>query len=206
MKGLKDYRPDEFGANRDTINSLIMEQASECAVKRMEEIHKLPFEAFTELDIEEGEDANDDTPTRYKEEFQEEYNQLYDEEYNRIATEIGFDFCAEDGVLLQNNSEFWNRISTLRNDILETIKNVFRVNGLTQIDLSEVKEPVYVVWWGLDGYTKEGAVVQVKFEDGNILLEVEYENETVTIDENDFAMNHPIWLNCILENIKQLIR
>ena len=98
MKGLKDYRPDEFGANRDTINSLIMEQASDCAVKRMEEIHKLPFEAFTEPDIEEGETTNEDTPTRYKEEFQEEYNQLYDEEYDRIATEIGFNFCAEDGI------------------------------------------------------------------------------------------------------------
>lgn len=98
MKKIKDYKPDEFGANRDTINSLIMEQASDYAVKRMEEIHKLPFEAFTELDIEEGEDANEDTPTRYKEEFQEEYNQLYDEEYNRIATEIGFDFCAKNGI------------------------------------------------------------------------------------------------------------
>ena len=98
MKGLKDYRPDEFGANRDTINSLIMEQASDRAVKRMEDIHKLPFEASTELGIDEGEEANEDTPTRYKEEFQEEYKQLYDEEYNRIATEIGFDFCAEDGL------------------------------------------------------------------------------------------------------------
>lgn len=98
MKKIKDYKPEEFRANKDTINSLIMEQASECTVKRMEEIHKLPFEAFTELDIEDGEDANEDTPTRYKEEFQEEYNQLYDEEYDRIATEIGFDFCAEDGL------------------------------------------------------------------------------------------------------------
>lgn len=98
MKGLKDYRPDEFGTNRDTINSLIMEQASDCAVKQMEEVNILPFEAFVEPDIEDGEEVNEDTPTRYKTEYQEQYNQFYDQEYDRIATTIGFDFCAENGI------------------------------------------------------------------------------------------------------------
>nr|DAE55297.1 MAG TPA: hypothetical protein [Caudoviricetes sp.] len=98
MKKLNDYRPDEFGTNRDTINSLIMEQASECAIKRMEQANSLPFEAFVEPDIEEGETPNEDTPTHYTAEYQNEYNQLYDEEYNHIATEIGFDFCTKNGI------------------------------------------------------------------------------------------------------------
>lgn len=98
MKKLKNYKPEEFGTNRDEINSLIMEQASDCAVKRMEEANNLPFEAFVEPDIEEGEEADEDTPTHYKAKYQEEYDQFYDEEYDRIATEIEFDFCAEDGV------------------------------------------------------------------------------------------------------------
>lgn len=98
MKELKDYRPDEFGINRDSINSLIMEQASDCAVKRMEQTNGLPFEAFVEPDVEDGDEADEDTPTRYKAEYQEQYNQLYDEEYNRIATDIGFDFCSDDGI------------------------------------------------------------------------------------------------------------
>lgn len=95
---LKDYKPHEFGVSKDEINSLVMGQASDSAAKRMEEANNLPFEAFVEPDIEEGEEADGNTPTRYKEEFQDEYNKLYDEEYNRIAEEIGFDFCAEDGV------------------------------------------------------------------------------------------------------------
>lgn len=86
MKELKDFRPDEFVANRDTINSLIMEQASDCAVRRMEQAFDLPFEAFVEPDIEDGEEVDEDTPTRYKTEYQEQYNRFYDEEYDRIAT------------------------------------------------------------------------------------------------------------------------
>lgn len=98
MKELKDYRPDEFGTNRDTINSLIMEQASDCAVKRMEQASGLPFEASVEPDVEDGEEADEDTPTRYKAESQEQYNRFYDEGYDCIATSIGFDFCAENGI------------------------------------------------------------------------------------------------------------
>ena len=100
---LKNYKPKEFGANKDEINSLIMEQASDCAIKRMEEANELPFEAFVEPDIEEGEIADENTPMRYKEEFQEQYNQFYDEEYDRIETELGFDFCEEDGIRISES-------------------------------------------------------------------------------------------------------
>lgn len=98
MKKLKDYCPAEFGANRDEINSLIMEQASNCAVKRLEEMHNLPFEAFVEPDIDEGEEADENSSTRYKEEYQDEYNAFYDDEYERIACEIRFDLCEVDGI------------------------------------------------------------------------------------------------------------
>lgn len=98
MKKLKDFKPEEFGVNKDDINSLIMEQASESAEARMMAQYGQPIEYFVEPDINEGESVDEDTSTRYKEEFLSLYSTLYDEEYDRIATEIGFDFCAEDGV------------------------------------------------------------------------------------------------------------
>lgn len=205
MKTLKDYRPYEFGANKDEINSLIMEQASDCAVERLKQTHDLPFEAFAEPDIEEGEEADENTPTRYKEKFQDEYNELYDEEYERIAAEIEFDLCEENGIRKRNNGEFGDRICTLTNEIIETIKSVFLANGQTQIDLSEVEEPTYVIWFDNGGNANEGKVMQVKFQDGEISLDVDYENDTITVCEDDFAMNNPTWLNFILENIREAL-
>lgn len=203
MKALKDYRPDEFGANKDEINSLIMEQASDCAVKRLQEKHNLPFEAFVEPDIEEGEEAGDDTPTRYKEEYQDEYNEFYDEQYDRIATEMGFDICEENGIRKRNNGEFGDRICALQDEILEAIKAEFVTNGLTQVDISEVDQPTYVVWFDNGGNANEGQVMQVKCQDGEILLGVDYENDTVILCEDDFAMNQLTWLNQILDNIRE---
>lgn len=205
MKALKDYRPAEFGANKDKINSLIMEQASDCAVERLKQTHDLPFEAFVEPDIEEGEEADENTPTRYKEEFQDEYNELYDEEYERIAAEMEFDLCEENGIRKRNNGEFGDRIVALQNEILEAIKAEFLANGLTQVDLSDIEEPTNVVWWGNDGYTNESPVVRVDFKDGEISLEVDYENDMITLYEYDFALNHPTWLNLILENIRETL-
>lgn len=98
MKKLKDYKPQEFGANKDDINSLIMEQASESAEARMMAMYKQPIEYFVEPDIEEGENIDEDTSTRYKAEFISLYNTFYDEEYDRISIEAGFDYCEEDGV------------------------------------------------------------------------------------------------------------
>lgn len=98
MKKLKDYKPQEFGANKDDINSLIMEQASENAEARMMAAYGQPIEYFVEPDVEEGESIDKDTSTRYKAEFISLYNTLYDEEYDCISIEIGFDLCTEDGI------------------------------------------------------------------------------------------------------------
>lgn len=109
MKKLKDYRPEEFGAQKDEINSLIMEQAAKTAVERMKKVHGLPFEAFTEPDIEEGKEADENTPTHFKEEYSDEFNELYDKEYDRIAGEIGFDISEDDGIQKEKkNSEDYN--------------------------------------------------------------------------------------------------
>ncbi|MEG0647110.1 MAG: hypothetical protein RR471_08065 [Bacteroides sp.] len=94
---LNEYYRD----HRDEINSSIMEIASDLAVARMIEKHNQPFEHFVEPDIEEGEEADEDTPTRYKEEYQNEYNQFYDKEYARVAGVMRFDCCEEDGVTKQ---------------------------------------------------------------------------------------------------------
>lgn len=142
---LKDYKPEEFGTNRDNINSLIMEQASDRAVKRMEETNSLPFDAFVEPDVAEGEVADESTPTRYKEKFQEQYNQFYDEEYDRIAKEIGFDFCAEDGIyktsmrpFVKGQAVYWNDPdgqSSGRYKVLDPYNE--RNNEYAEVDIAE---------------------------------------------------------------------
>lgn len=91
MKELKDYKPEEFGANRDDINSLIMEQASDAASEKLTAAHP-------DTDVIEIDPDGDGEMTHYKEEFQDEFNGYYDEEYDRIAELMGFDFCEDDGI------------------------------------------------------------------------------------------------------------
>lgn len=83
-----------YKENKDEINSSIMEIASDLAVARLVDKHKLPFDAFVE-----PEDPDDpDSGTCYKEEYQDEYNQFYDEEYNRLAQLMKFDITSADGI------------------------------------------------------------------------------------------------------------
>lgn len=153
MKDLNDYKPEEFGINKDEINSLIMEQASDCATEKMVKANGLLFESFVEPDIEEGEVADENTPTRYKEKFQEQYNQFYDEEYDRIAKEIGFDFCAEDGIYKTNMRQFvkgqavyWNDPngqSSGRYKVLDPYTE--RNNDHTEVDVAEFDDRMILI-------------------------------------------------------------
>lgn len=210
MKQLKDYKPEEFGANRDEINSLIMEQASDCAVERMTKEYNLPFEAFIEPDIEEGETADENASTRYKAEYQEVYNQLYDQEYNRIAAEIGFDLCSADGNILlsiaDQLSAFEKRNLDLVKEIRDAIILLMSQNNITEIDVSEVADSTNVVWWDCDGYVVEGEVTKVLNVDGKLEVEIEYENTTQTLSEYDFALGEATWLNSILSSIIETLK
>ena len=77
-----------YKENKDEINSSIMEIASDLAIARLVDKHKLPFDAYVE-----PEDPDDpDSGTCYKEEYQDEYNRFYDEEYNRPTDEIRHHF------------------------------------------------------------------------------------------------------------------
>lgn len=83
-----------YKENKNEINSSIMEIASDLAVARLVDKHKLPFDAFVE-----PEDPDDpDSGTCYKEEYQDEYNRFYDEEYNRLARLMKFDITSPDGI------------------------------------------------------------------------------------------------------------
>lgn len=83
-----------YKENKDEINSSIMEIASDLAIARLVDKHKLPFDAYVE-----PEDPDDpDSGTCYKEEYQDEYNRFYDEEYNRLAQLMKFDITSPDGI------------------------------------------------------------------------------------------------------------
>lgn len=80
-KQLKDYTKEEFAANKDNIQSLIIEQACDAATEKLENAH--PDDEVTEIDPD-----GDGESTRYKEKFQVEFDRYYDEEYARLAVEL----------------------------------------------------------------------------------------------------------------------
>lgn len=93
-KQLKDYKKEEFADNKEEINALIGEIACDMAFEQLKQAN--PGKEVIEIDP-----YGDGVSTRYKEEFQDEFNRYYDEEEGRLATEIGFDFFAEDGILIE---------------------------------------------------------------------------------------------------------
>ncbi len=98
-----------YKENKDEINSSIMEIASDLAVARLVDKHKLPFDAFVE-----PEDPDDpDSGTCYKEEYQDEYNRFYDEEYNRLAQLMKFDITSPDGIAGNDNDSRATEVKTV---------------------------------------------------------------------------------------------
>lgn len=97
-----------YKENKDEINSSIMEIASDLAIARLVDKHKLPFDAYVE-----PEDPDDpDSGTCYKEEYQDEYNRFYDEEYNRLAQLMKFDITSPDGIARNGNESRVTEVKT----------------------------------------------------------------------------------------------
>lgn len=87
---LTDYKPETFKMNKDEINSLIIEQAVECAEAQLEAAH-------SGVEVTEIDPDGDGASTRYKAKYQQLFDELYDQEYDRRAALIGFDSGAKDG-------------------------------------------------------------------------------------------------------------
>lgn len=108
-----------YKENKDEINSSIMEIASDLAVARLVDKHKLPFDAFVE-----PEDPDDpDSGTCYKEEYQDEYNRFYDEEYNRLAQLMKFDITSPDGIAGNGNDSRATEVKTVYVTVRYDIEN-----------------------------------------------------------------------------------
>ena len=110
-----------YKENKDEINSSIMEIASDLAIARLVDKHKLPFDAYVE-----PEDPDDpDSGTCYKEEYQDEYNRFYDEEYNRLAQLMKFDITSPDGIARNGNESRVTEVKT----VYATVRYDFLVTG-----------------------------------------------------------------------------
>ena len=108
-----------YRENKDEINSSIMEIASDLAVARLVDKHKLPFNAFVE-----PEDPDDpDSGTCYKEEYQDEYNRFYDEEYNRLAQLMKFDITSPDGIACDSIGSQATEVKTVYATVRYDIEN-----------------------------------------------------------------------------------
>lgn len=108
-----------YKENKDEINSSIMEIASDLAIARLVDKHKLPFDAYVE-----PEDPDDpDSGTCYKEEYQDEYNRFYDEEYNRLAQLMKFDITSPDGIARNGNESRVTEVKTVYATVRYDIEN-----------------------------------------------------------------------------------
>lgn len=103
------------------------------------------------------------------------------------------------------SKEFSNRIFDLRNEILQSIKSIFTEHNLRELDVSEAGDRTYVIWWGNDNSSNEGAVSAVHYDGTEISLEVETDDSPITVYESDYALENPIWLNGVRDNILETL-
>ena len=86
--------------------------------------------------------------------------------------------------------------------------NIFLQSGFSRIELTSATEEVQVVWWDNHGYTHESPVEAVCFDDGELSLQLSDEDGgSISLWENcDFAFEHPVWLNGILNSLKEVVK
>ena len=119
-----------YKENKDEINSSIMEIASDLAIARLVDKHKLPFDAYVE-----PEDPDDpDSGTCYKEEYQDEYNRFYDEEYNRLAQLMKFDITSPDGIARNGNESRVTEVKTVYATVTARLNFLIICSGLSRIE------------------------------------------------------------------------
>lgn len=127
-----------YRENKDEINSSIMEIASDLAVARLVDKHKLPFDAFVE-----PEDPDDsDSGTCYKEEYQDEYNRFYDEEYNRLARLMKFDIMSPDGIACDSIGSQATEVKTVYATVRYDIENQ-NGNEVSEEDIDNILDQLH---------------------------------------------------------------
>jgi hypothetical protein len=107
---------------------------------------------------------------------------------------------------LKLSHSFQERINELREEIIQSIVNIMKSNGLQEIKLldDEQCDITYVVWFDNDGNAYDSPVKKVSLDDDNsICLDVydEYENISSTLYAYDLGCMHLDWLENIRENI-----
>lgn len=127
-----------YKENKDDINSSIMEIASDLAVARLIDKHKLPFDAYVE-----PEDPDDpDSGTCYKGEYQDEYNRFYDEEYNRLAQLMKFDVTSPDGIAGVSSDSRATEVKTIYATVRYDIEN--RNGGdVSEEDINDILDQLH---------------------------------------------------------------
>lgn len=103
------------------------------------------------------------------------------------------------------SKEFSDRIFDLRNEILQSIKSIFIEHNLTELDISDAGDRTYVIWWDNDNFSNEGAVSTVYYDGTEISLEVETDDSPIRVYESDYALENPIWLNSVRDNILETL-
>lgn len=105
---------------------------------------------------------------------------------------------------------FTERSIDLRDDIINNIVSVLKVNGLSEIELDMmVREPTFVLWCDEDGNWYDSPVKTVSLDSNGISIDVEDEvgnvSATLYSKDVDMAFKNPDWLNSILGNVLEAI-
>lgn len=101
-----------------------------------------------------------------------------------------------------------SRIIDLRNALIGSIKTILRNNSLDEISISDSFDKTYVVWWSDKSNIYDGEVLLVRLREGRLSFVVDSENftdEVELFEDSDFALESPIWLDCIRENILEAL-
>lgn len=101
---------------------------------------------------------------------------------------------------------FTQKIIALRKELIEAIKQIFQDNNLTEIDISDVSDSTYVIWWDNDNNPAEGQVIEVHYDGEELSLKVDTEDKPVTLYESDFALESPVWLDSIYNNMIEILK
>ncbi|WP_195594706.1 hypothetical protein [Bacteroides fragilis] len=101
---------------------------------------------------------------------------------------------------------FAERIIAIRKELIGAIKQIFQDNNLTELDISDVSDSTSVIWWDNDNNPAEGQVIEVHYDGKELSLKVETEDKPVTLYESDFALESPIWLDNIYNNMIEILK
>lgn len=98
-------------------------------------------------------------------------------------------------------------IFELRNEILNSIKTILKNNRMGEISVNDSSDRTFVIWWSNKDFIYEGQVLLVKLKDNQLSVVVDPEESLGKLElfEDSFALESPIWLNGIRDNILEAL-